>query len=95
MLTRLVRMYFRPEEVEAFLELYRAARPRIVAQPGCYGVQLLRQHDDPAAFATWSTWEDAAALDAYRTSPFFVEFWPQVRALFRTPPEAASFDLVE
>lgn len=94
MLTRLVRMRFQPDQVEAFLALYTMMRPRIVSQPGCLSVQLVREIDDPAAFATWSTWESAAALEAYRTSVFFRQYWPQVRALFRQPAEAVSFEAV-
>jgi hypothetical protein len=94
MLTRLVRMRFQPEQVETFLALYAAMHPRIVGQPGCLSVQLVREIDDPAAFATWSVWESVAALDAYRTSDFFRQYWPQVRALFRQPAEAVSFEAV-
>ncbi len=94
MLARLVRMRFQPDKVDTFLTLYEAARPIITAQPGCHNVRLVRQSDDPVAFATWSLWEDAAALEAYRTSPFFVEFWPQVKALFQQPAEATSFEIV-
>lgn len=94
MLARLVRLYLQPGQVEAFLALYAEARPHIEAQPGCLGVQLARQQDDPAAFATWSLWTDAAALERYRRSAFFRAFWPRVRALFRRPAEAVSFEIV-
>lgn len=95
MLIRLVRMHFRPEAVDAFLALYATARPIITSQPGCFSVQLVRERDDSAAFATWSTWADAAALDAYRASAFFRGFWPQVRVLFRQPAEVVSYEIVE
>ena len=95
MLIRLVRMYFRPDEVERFLTMYEQTRPIIASQPGCRSVQLVRQIDDPAAFATWSIWDDQAALDAYRRSEFFRSFWPEVRALFRAPAEAVSFEQIE
>lgn len=94
MLARLVRMHFQPDKVDEFLALYAVAYPVISAQPGCFSVQLVRQQDDPSAFATWSLWQDAAALEAYRTSAFFLEFWPQVKALFRQPAQAISFDAV-
>ncbi len=94
MLARLVRMHFQPDKVDEFLALYAAARPVILAQPGCYSVQLVRQHDNPHAFATWSLWHDTAALEAYRTSAFFSTVWPQVKALFRLPADAVSFEVV-
>ncbi len=43
MIVRLVRMRFRPEEVERFLALYERAYPVIVGQPGCRSVQLVRE----------------------------------------------------
>jgi quinol monooxygenase YgiN len=92
MVIRLVRMRFHAEHVEQFLGLYQQAQPMIRSQPGCRSVRLVRQTDDAAAFATWSVWDDAAALDAYRTSAFFRSFWPQVKALFRAPAEAVSFE---
>jgi quinol monooxygenase YgiN len=94
MLARLVRMHFQSDKVDEFLALYAAAYPVISTQPGCYGVQLVRQQDDPNAFATWSLWQDAAALEAYRTSAFFLGFWPQVKVLFRQQAEAISFEVV-
>jgi quinol monooxygenase YgiN len=94
MLIRLVRMRFRPDAVDTFLALYERASPTIQRQPGCRSVQLVRQIDDPAAFATWSVWDDAAALDAYRTSDFFRSFWPEVKALFRGAAEAVSFETI-
>lgn len=94
MVLRFVRMRFRPEEVEQFVALYEGAYPLIAGQPGCRSVQLIRELDDPAAFATWSVWDDEAALDAYRASPFFRRFWPEVRALFRAPAEAVSFEQI-
>ena len=95
MLTRLVRMHFQPDCVAEFLAFYEQVRPKIAQQPGCISVQLLRQADDPASFATWSVWESSEALDAYRTSEFFRSFWPQVKTWFRQPAEAISFDPVE
>lgn len=95
MLFRLVRMRFQPDQVEAFLHLYAAASPTIAGQPGCLSVQLVRERDDPTAFATWSVWETAEALEQYRASPFFVQFWPRVKALFRAPAEAVSFEGVQ
>ncbi len=95
MVIRLVRMRFRSEEVERFLALYDRAYPVIVKQPGCHSVQLVREVNDPTAFATWSVWNDEASLDAYRRSPFFRSFWQEVKALFRAPAEAVSFEEIE
>ena len=71
---RLVRMRFHAKHVEQFLALYQLAQPMIRSQPGCRSVLLVHQTDDAAAFATWSLWDDAASIDAYRTSAFFRGF---------------------
>ena len=52
MVIRLVRMHFHDEYVEQFLRLYQQAQPMIRSQPGCRSLVLVRQTDDPTAFAT-------------------------------------------
>lgn len=84
-------MSFRAAEVEQFTRLYHAARPTILAQPGCQSVILVQDIERPTVFVTWSVWDDEAALEAYRTSAFFQDFWPNVRALFDAPPRVQTF----
>jgi quinol monooxygenase YgiN len=88
MITRLVKMTFRPEEAARFLELFEGWRHRIIAFPGCEHLELLRDTGQPHIFFTYSVWRTAADLDAYRRSEVFGSVWPVVKRLFLEPAEA-------
>jgi quinol monooxygenase YgiN len=90
MLIRIVRMTFVPEQVPAFLALFRASEQCIRQQPGCRHLELWQDADQPAVYCTYSHWDDAAALDAYRKSALFGEVWPATKRLFAAPPVAFS-----
>ena len=90
MLIRIVRMTFEPEQVPAFLALFRESKDRIRAQPGCQHLALWQDATDPAIYCTHSHWNDARALDAYRQSALFGEVWPATKRLFAAPPVAFS-----
>lgn len=89
---RIVKMTFRPEEVPAFLAHFEEWRHRIRAFPGCTGLELLQDRDEPSILFTYSHWEKPEALEAYRTSALFREVWPVVKDLFAAPAEAWSVD---
>ena len=88
MITRIVKMTFRPEEVARFTELFEGWRHKIIAFPGCDHLELLRDTDRPNIFFTYSVWRTAADLEAYRTSDVFASVWPVVKQLFAAPAEA-------
>lgn len=91
---RIVKMTFRPEEVDRFLELFEGWRHRIIAFPGCTHLQLLRGTDAPNVLFTYSAWNSAADLDVYRNSAVFSEVWPVVKRLFAEPAQAWSVEKV-
>ncbi|MGI4865979.1 MAG: putative quinol monooxygenase [Janthinobacterium lividum] len=76
MLLRVVRLTFVPAQVPAFLALFRQSAVRIRQQPGCRHLELWQDADQPYIYCTYSHWDDAAALDAYRRSALFGEVWP-------------------
>jgi len=88
MIVRLVKMNFRPEEVERFLDLFEGWRHRIIAFPGCRRLELLHDATEPGIFFTHSEWESPADLEAYRKSSTFADVWPVVRSLFAARAEA-------
>lgn len=90
MITRFVRLHFKPEFVEEFLKLYQNAEVHIRNMQGCVGVKLLRDISDPSVFFTLSEWRDEQALEQYRHSAFFLALWPTVKAGFATAPVAFS-----
>jgi quinol monooxygenase YgiN len=92
MITRIVRMHFRPEEREAFLDIFNASKHLIRQFDGCQHLRLYNEADHPEVFFTFSVWESAAHLDAYRNSELFRETWTQTKALFAGKPQAWSME---
>ena len=90
MLLRTVRMTFRPDRLDAFLDLFAEARPRIRAAPGCRHLELWRDARFPNVLTTYSEWDDADALDAYRHSDLFRATWARTTPLFAAAPVAHS-----
>ncbi len=91
MLIRLVRMTFRPDTVEAFLETFDDSAPAIRQAPGCHHLELWRDADTPHVCTTYSHWTTADALDRYRQSDLFQSTWEDVKPLFADRPEAHSY----
>lgn len=88
MIIRIVKMTFAPEHIVQFQELFEGWKERIRAFPGCRHLELLHDTHDRRVFFTYSHWDDAADLEAYRNSDVFSEVWPTVKPLFAAPTEA-------
>ncbi|KAA3438744.1 putative quinol monooxygenase [Rufibacter hautae] len=95
MLIRVVRMTFVPEQVPAFLEIFKASRDKISAFPGCRSVELLQDYHLPHVYSTYSHWDSDEALNNYRTSALFGSVWKPTKALFAEPAQAFSFKPAE
>lgn len=93
MIVRLVKMTFRPGEVEHFQELFEGWRHRIIAFPGCRELELLHDISEPGVFFTRSEWDSEEDLEAYRRSGVFSEVWPAVKELFAARAEAWSLQV--
>lgn len=90
MLIRLVRMTFRPDELEVFLDHFDRSAPHIRAFPGCRHLELWHEAAAPTVVTTYSLWDDVDALDAYRRSDLFRTTWARVKPLFAAAPVARS-----
>lgn len=90
MLIRVVRMTFRADSVDKFLELFRQSQSKIIQSPGCRKVTLLQDHDHPYIYITYSHWDQGEDLERYRQSPLFKEIWSQTKPLFGDRPQAFS-----
>ncbi|NCF23344.1 MAG: antibiotic biosynthesis monooxygenase [Gammaproteobacteria bacterium] len=95
MITRIVRMHFRPEEREAFLNIFNASKDLIRHFDGCQHLRLYNEAGRPEVFFTFSVWESAAHLDAYRNSQLFEDTWTRTKALFADKPQAWSMQELE
>jgi quinol monooxygenase YgiN len=92
MVTRIVKMTFRNEACDEFLQIFEKYKTQIRNAKGCTHLALLRVADEPYVFFTYSKWDNEQHLDDYRYSTTFAEVWPQVKVLFGAPAEAWTTD---
>jgi quinol monooxygenase YgiN len=90
MITRIVKMIFRDEEIGPFRILFSEVKDRIGNFEGCHGVELLQDLKDPHILFTISSWEDEEHLEKYRNSELFSETWYKTKLKFAGKPEAWS-----
>lgn len=96
MIKRIVKLTFRPEAVETFLNtVFEPSKAQIRAFPGCRHLELLQTTERPEVLFTLSYWDDAAALAAYRQSELFLSTWAKTRALFAERAEAWSVEVLD
>lgn len=88
-------MTFDPGRLGDFLDLFTEARGRIAAAPGCRHLELWQDARFPNILTTFSRWDDADALDAYRQSDLFGTTWAQTKPMFAAPPVAHSQHVIE
>ncbi|HEX7015084.1 MAG TPA: antibiotic biosynthesis monooxygenase family protein [Cyclobacteriaceae bacterium] len=92
MIVRIVRMYFIPDAVDDFLDIYERTEAAILNMSGCSHLELMRDTEQPNVLITISHWESTAALNNYRKSELFKSVWRRVKTLFSQPAEAFSME---
>jgi heme-degrading monooxygenase HmoA len=88
MIIRIVKMTFRPEEIEAFKTLFDQRKNLIRNFEGCTHLELWQDKAQPNIFFTYSYWDSEVHLEAYRTSHFFDDTWTLTKQKFAARPEA-------
>lgn len=83
-------MTFHPDALDPFLEIFDASAPKIRAFPGCQHLELWRDPRYANILTTFSHWDSADALEAYRYSTLFKTTWARTKPLFAAPPQAFS-----
>lgn len=83
-------MEFDPEKVDSFLEIFNNSCEQIGAFPGCKSLKLLRDINQTNVLFTYSVWENAESLEAYRHSGLFEKTWAATKVLFCAKPMAWS-----
>ncbi len=90
MLIRVVRMTFREETVEQFLQNFDVNKEKIRNFPGCSHLELWQDENQPNVFSTYSHWENEYTLNQYRDSELFKAVWAVTKPLFQEKPFAFS-----
>jgi len=93
MIKRIVKIELKSDKIEAFQAIFAESKMKILANEGCFHVELLRCKKPDHIFFTFSIWETEEALNAYRHSELFGQVWPKTKALFAAPAEAWSTEL--
>ncbi len=96
MIKRIVKMTFREDAVDAFLnEVFEQSKDRIRAFPGCLRMELVQHVSQQNVLFTLSSWENEAALESYRQSELFKTTWQKTKALFAEKAEAWSVRVID
>lgn len=93
-ITRIVRLSFIPEEVQAFMGIFEESAPKIRAFPGCIEVRVMQDATVPAVYYTVSRWRGHIDLEAYRNSELFKSTWAKTKVLFREKAQAYSLKAI-
>lgn len=95
MLIRIVRMTFQEDKLADFHAIFDRSKQRIRTFPGNQQLDLLRDPNQPNVRITYSLWESADALDAYRQSELFRTTWAATKLLFAERAVAFSAEKLE
>ena len=91
MIKRFVKLTFRPEATQEFLDqVFEPSKTLIRAFPGCRHMELLRHTEQSNVLFTFSIWDSEEALYVYRQSDLFRDTWAKTKALFAEKAEAWS-----
>jgi quinol monooxygenase YgiN len=92
MIKRIVKMSFKPENIEVFKTIFETNWQKIKGFEGCSHVELLQDKNNPEIFFTYSMWQSETHLNNYRNSELFTTVWASTKILFNAKPEAWSVD---
>ena len=88
MIIRIVKMTFKPEKVNEFLEVFNASKQHIRNVEGCTHLELLNDINSQNILFTYSHWNSENDLNNYRNSELFEKVWGKTKILFAAKAEA-------
>lgn len=96
MITRMIIVTVPPAKAaEAELFWKQECAPLMIEQHGCVNEPFLRSRENPGEFISCSTWENQAAIDAYRSGAAHEEIQKHSRALMDVAKvEVKSYEVV-
>ena len=92
MITRIVKLEFQEDKIDSFLSFFDTIKHVVNEFPGCYGMKLYQDIDNPTVVMTYSHWESQLDLDRYRDSDEFGTIWPKIKPWFAKKPDAWSVE---
>ena len=88
MITRIVKLEFYEEHLDDFLRYFDSISHVVNEFPGCSGMKLYQDIEQPTIVMTYSHWEKPEDLEHYRSSEAFGKIWPTIKPWFSRSPEA-------
>ena len=85
-------MEFEPENVSAFVNIFKTNKDIITTFDGCHSVELLRDINTQNIFLTYSIWDSESSLKKYRESNTFKDIWSKTKPLFSSKAKAWSVE---
>ena len=90
MITRIVRMEFKPEKLSDFLAIFNTSKKQIRTFQGCRHLAIYEDATNKNVRYTYSLWESEIDLEAYRKSELFKNTWSATKLLFAAKAQAFS-----
>lgn len=92
----LVELDVRPEEADAFAEMFRREfMSRSRTEAGCERYELWRERDAPHRMTIIEVWSSQEALDAHLAQDWFAEWAPKMEAAQATPLKVRTMACAE
>lgn len=92
MMIRIVKLHFQDDKIQDFLSFFDTINHKVNEFPGCNGMKLLQDINNPSIVMTYSHWENPEALEKYRTSETFGQIWQTIKPWFGEKPQAWSVE---
>lgn len=89
---RIVKLHFQDDKIADFLTFFETVKFKVNEFPGCQGMKLLQDIDNPSIVMTYSHWDNPESLERYRTSETFGQIWPKIKPWFSEKPQAWSVE---
>lgn len=94
MFIRIVKMSFKEDKIDLFLDNFHQNKEEIRNFKGCLKLELYRDKQDKSIFFTYSYWDTEQDLENYRNSGLFKNVWANTKLLFNKKPQAWSLDKI-
>lgn len=92
MIVRIVRMTFKEEKINDFINLFTQTSSKIAEMKGCRHLELMKEANNTGVFCTYSIWDSETDLDDYRNSETFHTIWGECKKYFAERPIAFSLE---
>ncbi len=92
MITRIVKMTFKPECIDTFKAHFEVHKLQIRHFEGNEYLVLYQDAQNNNILFTYSFWKSHEALNLYRNSDLFKKVWAETKVMFDDKPEAWSLN---